>query len=221
MNGTLSATVFEYSISDFNAEFENIFAQIIVCYNLMIDAKVSLPNNENKIRNELVNNYLMDNTIRAKLNLTEYIFDREVATKNDLGRVDIQVKSKDIFKDTTAYYDIECKRLDNNNQNGEKGLNGKYISNGIARFTTDKKYQFYNHTAGMIGFVVSKMDIDENVRFINQLLKNTFININTEKELTQKQITPDFKYSYYSLHKVDNSSKIIYHLMFNFSKQIQ
>lgn len=221
MNGTLSATAFEYSISDFNAEFENIFVQIIICYNLMIGAKVSLPNDENKIRNELVSNYLMDNAIRAKINLTEYIFDREVPTKNDLGRIDIQVKSKDIFKDTTAYYNIECKRLDNDNQNGAKGLNGKYISNGIARFTTEEKYPFYNNTAGMIGFVVSEIDIYENVGFINKLLKNTFTDVNTEKELTQKQIMPDFKYSYFSQHKVNNSSKIIYHLMFDFSRNIQ
>jgi hypothetical protein len=220
MNERLNASAFEYSISDFNAEFENICVQIIMCYNLMIDTKVSVPNDENKIRNKLVNNYLMDNAIREKINLKEYIFDREIPTKNDLGRVDIQVKTKYIFEDTAAYYDIECKRLDNKNQSGKTGLNGEYISNGIARFTNENKYQFYNHAAGMIGFVVSKIDIHENIGFINQLLKNTFTEINIEKELTKKQINPDFEYSYYSCHTVRRSTKIIYHLMFDFSNNI-
>jgi hypothetical protein len=219
MNKKLNASAFEYFVSDYNAEFENICVQIIVCYNLMINAKVSLPDDENKIRNKLINNYLMDNTIRKRIGLTEYIFDREVPTKNDLGRVDIQVKTKYTFEDITAYYNFECKRLDNDNQNGKTGLNGEYISNGIARFTTGK-YSFYNNTAGMIGFVVAKMDICENVSCINQLLKDTFTSIITEKELTQKQIAPDFQYSYYSQHKVDNSTKIIYHLMFDLSDNI-
>lgn len=205
----------------YNEQFENILVQIIVCYNLMVGAKTILPNNENKIRNELVNNYLMDNTIRAKINLTDYRFEREAPEKNDEGRVDIKIVShKDSFVDTDAYYVIECKRLDNNNQNGKTGLNGEYISNGIARFTSEKKYRFYNSTAGMIGFVVSKIDIHKNVTFINNLLQNIFTEINTEKALTYKQIIPDFEYSYYSIHNIDNTSKTIYHLMFDFSDNI-
>jgi hypothetical protein len=72
----------------------------------------------------------------------------------------------------------------------------------------------------MIGFVVSKMDIHQNVVCINQLLRNVFTEINTTKELTPKQLAPDFEYSYYSQHKTDNAVKTLYHLMFNFSDDI-
>jgi hypothetical protein len=220
MNGTLNASAFAYSILDFNAEFENICVQIIMCYNLMIDEKVSIPDNENKIRNELVNNYLMNNTIRAKINLTEYRFEREVPEKNDDGRVDIKIVSQSCsFIDINAYYIIECKRLDNKNQTGKTGLNGEYVSNGIARFVSGK-YSTYKDTSGMIGFVVSQMDIHENVGFINQLLRTTFTDINTDTELTKKQITPDFEYSYFSGHNIGNVTKTIYHLMFDFSGNV-
>jgi hypothetical protein len=222
MNNQLNASVFiDSSYTIYNEQFESILENIIVCYNLIIENKVTLLNDENKIRNELVNNYLMDNTIREKINLTDYLFEREVPEKNDLGRVDIKIVSKNTFYNTNAYYIIECKRLDNNNRNGKTGLNGEYISNGIARFVLENKYFTYDNTAGMIGFVVSKMDIRENVGIINKLLKNTFTDISTEKELTPRQIMPDFKCLYYSNHKVGNIVKIIYHLMFDFSENIK
>ncbi|MDR1895727.1 MAG: hypothetical protein LBR10_02935, partial [Prevotellaceae bacterium] len=85
---------------------------------------------------------------------------------------------------------------------------------------TEKKYPFYNDTAGMIGFVVSKMDIHQNVVCINQLLRNVFAGINTMKELTPKQLASDFEYSYYSQHKMDDTTKILYHLMFDFAENI-
>jgi len=222
-NETMNASAFlENSYIVYNEQFEKILVQITICYNLMIEAKITLLNDENKIRNELVNNYLMDNTIRLKIGLTDYRFEREAPEKNDEGRVDIKIVSRnDSFFNTDAYYNIECKRLDNENQKGKTGLNGEYISNGIKRFTNEKKYKFHDNTAGMIGFIVSKMDIHKNIGFINQLLKNTFTDINTEKELTKKQINPVFEYSYYSCHKVEESTKIIYHLMFDFSNNIQ
>ena len=221
-NEPIDASAFlDNSYIIYNEQFEKILAQIIICYNLMIESKIILPDDENKIRNELVNNYLMDNIIRAKIGLTDYRFEREAPEKNDEGRIDIKIVSRnDSFFNTDAYYAIECKRLDNNNQNGKTGLNGKYISNGIARFTSEK-YQFHSNTAGMIGFVVSQMNIHENIGIINKLLQNTFTEVNTEKELTKKQINPDFEYSYYSCHKVGKTTKIIYHLMFNFSSNIE
>ena len=211
---TLDATVFEYSISYFNAEFENVLGKIIMCYNLMITKSIILPNDENKIRNELTFNYLNKNTVRKQIGIGKYLFEPESPTKDNSGRTDIKIISDKTFEDTDAFYIIECKRLD-----GKNKLNKKYISNGIARFVSEK-YPMHNNTAGMIGFVVSKMNICENVSCINQLLQNTFPQINTEKGLTKKQITPDFEYSYYSNHKVGKSTTIIYHLMFDFSNSI-
>jgi hypothetical protein len=56
--------------------------------------------------------------------------------------------------------------------------------------------------------------------FLNQLLRTTFTDINTDTELTKKQITPDFEYSYFSGHHVGNVTKTIYHLMFDFSGNV-
>ena len=219
---TMNAAAFlENSYIVYNEQFEKILMQIIICYNFMIESKIILPNDENKIRNTLVNNYLMDNTIREKIELTDYRFERESPEKHDEGRVDIKIVSRnDSFFDTDAYYIIECKRLDNVNQKGKTGLNAKYIDEGIARFVSGK-YSMCKNTAGMIGFVVSQMNIRENIDFISELLQNTFTDINTEVTLTQKQIMSDFEWSYYSSHKINNSLKIIYHLMFNFSSNIK
>jgi hypothetical protein len=186
-NQLLEAPDFEYSLSYFNVKFEEILGEIIICYRLMITNKVTLLNNENKIRNELVNNYLNNNNIRNRIVLKNYYFQPEAPNQNDTGRFDIKIISQqNTFIDTDAFYVIECKRLD-----GKSKLNREYISKGIKRFTTEQKYPFYENMAGMIGFVVSKMDIHENVGCINQLLKNSSLEINTEKELTKKQIIPD------------------------------
>jgi len=72
----------------------------------------------------------------------------------------------------------------------------------------------------MIGFVVEKIDINKNVLSINQLLKQDFPCIDTEEAITGKKIVSGFEYSYFSKHKVNNVSKIIYHLMFDFSDNI-
>jgi hypothetical protein len=218
-NQALNASDFKYNFLAFNAIFEGILAKIVECYKLMIKQTTTLPDNdENIIRDELVNNYLNDNKIRRKIELTDYLFEPEVPEKK--GRVDIKIISKNTFSDTDAYYIIECKRLNSDKQNAKGGLNGKYISGGIARFALDGKYSTHGNTAGMIGFVVSKMDIHENVVFINQLLCKTFTDINTEKELTKRQVIPDFEYLYYSNHKVGNVTKTIYHLMLDFSGNI-
>ncbi|MDR2027349.1 MAG: hypothetical protein LBQ01_07315 [Prevotellaceae bacterium] len=210
------ASVFVYRITYFNAEFEIIAEKIIACYYLMIDDGIILPNDENKIRNELTNNYLNENNVRNKIGLKNYYFQPEAPTKNDKGRFDIKIISQETtFSDTNAFYVIECKRL-----NGETKLNSEYVLNGIARFTNEMKYPFYNNTAGMIGFVVSMIDIHKNVDFINQLLQNTFTQINTEKTLTKKQIKSNFEYSYCSCHKVGKNTKTIYHLMFDFSHNV-
>ena len=217
----LDTTVFEYSVSYFNAEFENILTGIVIVYSCIIATKIKVPlNDENAIRDVFLSKkYLKGQQFRAEYPpLANYHFDKE--TTENGGRADIRVLQVKPYKDDDAYYVIECKRLDKVNQNGKTGLNGEYISNGIARFVSEK-YPMHENTAGMIGFVVSKMNIYENVGCINQLLQNTFTQINTEKELTKKQIVPDFEYSYYSNHRVGKSTKIIYHLMFDFSNDIK
>ena len=203
----------------YNQEFENILIAIINCYKIMISCKIVLPNDENEIRNKLVSDeYLSNNQLRDKLEITDYLFEPEVPEES--GRADIKIISRELtFRDTKAYYIIECKRLDGKNTSGKTGLNAKYIDEGIARFAS-KKYSMYNGTAGMIGFVVEKMDIQQNVSAINTLLIEHYNQISTEEVLTNKTIVADFNYSYFSRHKIDGVVKIIYHLMFDFSDNI-
>jgi hypothetical protein len=217
-NQTLDATAFEDSVSYFNTTFEDILAGIIITYSCIIATRTKVPlNDENAIRDIFLSKeYLKRLKFREQYPpLANYQFDKE--TVENGGRADIRILQINPYKGDNVYYVIECKRLDNVNQNRKTGLNGKYISNGITRFINKEKYPFYNNTAGMIGFIVSKMDIHKNIDCINQLLQNSFTEINTEKELTKKQITPDFEYSYYSKHKVNDITKMLYHLMFDFS----
>jgi hypothetical protein len=218
----LNASVFiENCNIIYNERFENILVSIISCYDLMKSNHCSLQDNENLIRDEMINNYLMNNEVRRNIGISDYLFYRELPTINNTGRVDILVVlRKHTFEDTNACYIIECKRLNNENTNGTTGLNAKYVNEGIDRFVSGK-YPMYENTAGMIGFMISEIDIHKNIICMNQLLQNSFTEINTERELTQKKITPAFEYSYYSKHKAENTTKTIYHLMFNFSDNIK
>lgn len=219
-NQSLNASAFaENCYHIYNQEFENILVTIIKCYKLMIAYKTNLSNDENKIRNKLVGNeFLSNNQVRSELGITDYLFEPEAPEK--FGRADIKIISKKLtFSDTEAYFIIECKRLDSKNTSGISGLNAEYIDEGIARFAS-KKYSMYDGTAGMIGFVVEKMDIQQNVSAINTLLIEHFTQISTEEVLTYKTLVSDFKYSYFSKHKIDGVVKIIYHLMLDFSDNI-
>ncbi|MCL2722101.1 MAG: hypothetical protein FWD47_12300 [Treponema sp.] len=216
----MNASVFDHSSVFYNHEFENILIGIINCYKLIITCKVVLPNDENEIRNKIVgDDYLNNNQVRKKLGIIDYIFEPEAPEKT--GRVDIKIISRQsTFIDTKAYYIIECKRLDNKNTTGTTGLNAKYINDGIARFASEK-YSMYGNTAGMIGFVVEEMDIHQNILDIRTLLnQHFFAHVSTEEAFAHKTIVTDFKFSYYSIHKIDGVSKIIYHLMFDFSNNI-
>ena len=217
---SLDASKFGHSVVFYNAEFEELLSKIILCYNLMLVVKVSISNDENEIREVLYLNYLNNNDVRAKIGLKNYYFDREVAEDRSQGRTDIRVLSTYSFEDTSAYYIIECKRLDSKNSAGTTGLNALYIQKGICRFAS-KKYSTYYKTNGMIGFIVEKIDIHINVSVINNLLKDPFKEANTTRELFARNIVSGFDFSYCSTHTVDANEVIIYHLMFDFSKNIK
>ena len=102
---------------------------------------------------------------------------------------------------------------------GISGLNAEYIKEGVCRFTSNLYTTFYK-TNGMIGFVVETIDIDKNITSINTLLNSSFPQSNTTRLITPHLITKDFKFSYYSLHKQDTDEIILYHLMFDFQKNI-
>jgi len=216
----LSASGYDYNGIFYNAEFEDLLSKVITCYNLMLADKVSLTNDENAIRDVLLINYLKDNLIRKKVRLTDYLFDREVPEDRSLGRTDIKIQTLNTFQDTSAYFIIECKRLDATNLSGRHGLNAKYIENGIYRFASTS-YSTHYKTNGMIGFVVQALNISQNIDAINQLLRIEFKQANTAQELVFRKIVPNFDFSYCSKHGVGKSSIVLYHLMFDFSKNVQ
>ena len=186
----------------------------------MIADNISLTNDENSIRNVLLISYLKNNNVRKKIGLTNYLFDREVPEDTTIGRTDIKIQTSNTFLDTNAYYTIECKRLDAVNVTGTTGLNAKYIENGICRFT-NRIYSAYHKTNGMIGFITQAIDIHKNVQFINNLLKKSFVEANTYQELAPRYILNGFDYSYCSSHGTGNEEILIYHLMFDFTGNIQ
>lgn len=217
----LNASAFKYNNEPYELEFEKILTGITACYKMMINDNVSVPSNdENRIRDILLLNYLKKREIKTKANLTNYRFDREIPEDTTKGRVDIRIISINDFKIDEAYYIIECKRLDNQKPTGTSGLNGEYINEGIMRFVTEY-YSSYYGINGMIGFMVEQMDIDNNIKSINGLLTNNFETANTQKKLTHVDFIKKFRYSYYSIHNdIENKKIKLYHLMFDFSANL-
>ena len=219
----LDPSVFLESEGFYIAEFESILTKIVCCYKMMIDKGDTVPNNEEKIRDFLYTEYLSKNEVCNQIGL---YFDTvcesaEYVNGKCSGYVDLRISSRNSFKDKSAYYIIECKRLDWKNLKGETGLNAEYIGSGIMRFVSGH-YSTNKRLNGMIGFVVERMDINANITNINHLLKERFSNANTETVLTSLSFIKDFQYQYYSLHKCRDNKKIkLYHLMLDFSANVE
>jgi hypothetical protein len=219
----LSAVGYNYNAINYTAEFQRVLNGIFICYTLMLKDNVLVPaNDENKIRDILLLKYLKNDAIRDITGLSgNFIFDREVPEDNTEGRTDIKVQTIQTFTKSDAYYVVECKRLDNKNTTGTSGLNAEYIKNGIYRFVA-KKYSTNCGTNAIIGFVIDKMDIHFNImNNIKTLLKNNFKICNTIKYIKEESFIPNFKYHYSSVHNnIDNVSFTLYHLVFDFSNNI-
>lgn len=200
MNSSLNASRYRYAKDNFTAEFEGLLAKIVTCYSIMSSDRIELQNDENAIRDVLLLNYLKNDNIRKQVKLQNFIFDREVQEDNTNGRTDIKVQTLNSFIKQQAYYIIECKRIDNTNIIGVSGLNAEYIRNGIMRFVS-KKYSCFYRVNGMVGFVVTKMDIDSNIQNINRLLQNDFKEANTKKFLAKTTYINLFSYQYSSSHR--------------------
>lgn len=223
MDKKLDASSFALSPEIYEAEFKIILSAIIFCYQMMAKDKISVPNDENKIRDILYNKYLNNDKIRNVLNLTHYLFDCEVAEYDKdeslTGYLDYKISTQNTFVESNSYYIIECKRLDSKNLTGDTGLNAKYIKDGMMRFVTGQ-YSSHHGINGMIAFVVEQINISDNVKNINRLLSNSIKSANTKKVLTFVALN-SFKYSYYSEHKDNTAKKIkLFHLMFDFSKNL-
>ncbi len=221
MFSDLNAADFTGAVPFYETQFEIILGKITDCYKLMKKDIQELPNDENKIRDALLLNYLKNNQIRKKLGLLPWHFEREIQEDHSIGRTDIKVISANTFLMQEAYYVLECKRLDNTNVTGTSGLNAKYIENGIYRFIS-KYYSSYYRVNGMLGFIVEKLDISANIQNINKLLVDEFKGANTSSTMVQGNFIADFPDHYHSIHKdTDDNPLKIYHLMFDLHENIQ
>jgi hypothetical protein len=203
---TLDASVFTKKSLYLDREFEFILSGVYKCYQRMLVDYSTIENNENKIRNRLYKDYLKSSSVRTELGLENYIFHPEVPeideNYDESARTDVIVyNAVNYAKDETAYYIVECKRID-----GSKGLNDKYWLNGINRFIEDR-YPTNKSVNAMLGFIVKPINIEANCLKIPGLTTYAFI--------------PQFMFSYTSTHTSINLKEFtLYHLMLNFSSLI-
>jgi hypothetical protein len=204
----LDASLFSQAEFEYHNDFTNLLSSIYSSYENMTHNESSLPRNENKIRDILVDKYL-------KKEINDYEFKKE--EDNNLGRVDIYII--DTLDNSKPHFIIECKILDDKNTNGVEGKNSEYIKNGIQRLLTEHYYiknSFY--TNAMIGFIIEDINIENNNESINILvtkLLNNLITVISPIALEKNNI-------YKSIYKTGNDKEfIIYHLMMDFSKNIK
>lgn len=218
LENELDASNFLYNGEVYTKEFEGILSKITTCYLQLRKDNIEVPlNDENGIRDILVNNYINNPEIKKSIELNYFVLP-EVPESNSTGRTDIRIFSPNTIYKQDEYYIIECKRLDNKARRGVSGLNYKYIANGIQRFTTSF-YASYYKTNAMIGFVVDSFDIHENIEDINYLLKNNFTQIVTTSFLQKENFNDNFEFHYSSIHLTNDKQDLkLYHLMFNFAE---
>lgn len=200
---SLGVSKFHFTFEYQQKDLKFILNALYMCYSKIITSDIFVNNNENDIRDIFISDQYLDNHIlKQELNLIEFKFDKEIQTRD--GRADIRVlnmidEMKGKYK---PYYYIECKRI-----KGDKTYNEYYTKNGIDRFINGKYPTYLNENA-MIGFIVKKIDIEDNSTKIAGLYKHNFIN--------------NFPYSYVSKHITKENEKItLYHLMLDFSKKIK
>jgi len=203
----LNANKFSSNRLNYITRFKELLKEIYRNFEFLIRDKIKVPKNENKIRDILVDDYFTKN-------IKNYEFEKE--TKNNLGQVDIFIQ--ETLTNEKPEFVIECKILKNENLNGVEGLNAKYIKNGIQRFLTEHYFLENGFKINaMIGFVVEKIDIVENINNINNLSKKLFYNM---VEITKQieLIDTNIYQSQYST--INNKEFIIYHQMMDFSDNL-
>lgn len=217
----LDASNFVFADEIYSNEFKNILKKIVYCYCLLMKSDANIPlNDENGIRDILVNDFINNSKIKEEIQL-EYFVLPEVNETLTHGRTDIRIFSPNSYYQQEAYFILECKRLDSKARKGISGLNYKYIDQGIKRFTTDY-YSSYYRTNGLLGFVIEDIDIDRNIQDVNFLLENYFESIQTKRNIKRESFIENFQYHYSSLHTTENGNQIeLYHLMFDLYNKFQ
>jgi hypothetical protein len=105
----LNAVGYIYNTTNYKAEFQRVLCGVFACYTMMLKDNISVPNDENEIRNRLLFDYLQNDNIRNNIGL-DYLFDGEVLEPTG-GKVDLKIQSIKTLTKSEAYYIIECKLL--------------------------------------------------------------------------------------------------------------
>ena len=223
----LNAKGFSWNRQFYEEEFKGILYICYCAYKCLLDDRIKLVDDENTIRDEIFSRYLGNQSFLDSMRCEDYLFDKEVPEYD--GRIDIRVMPVGKgFRGRDAYYIIECKRLNNSQRESAHGLNAKYVANGIYRFVSNY-YSCRLSCNGMFGFVVSKMNIEKNIKSINSLLGKVITNDKGDSVVVPssgvlrrlRNVMPGFSQVYRSKHITADGSKIVlYHLMFDVSKNI-
>lgn len=195
--------------------FENIIEHLRKCSSDMkadcIKTGNWLHNDEDKITNRLVENYLNKNysNIRFILQSPERFLPNEDRYK---GRTDIRAVSPNWFSDSNAYYTIECKRID-----GEPYLNREYIINGVARFVVGSPlYPSHNKRNIMFGYIVKDVDIPQNTIKIEELQNKLLDQVNTNGFILDSNLGSEY-YVYSCQYQYETDCIELYHLFYDFA----
>lgn len=206
--------------SIFNDLINFIFISLDNMKQVYILQNEKIQNNEEKIRTHLVVNYLNNDEFRNSIGYNTLMlrFDIEVPEnynkedENYLGRIDIRVITPNFFKDSKDYYNIECKRID-----GSKTLNKLFVKEGICRFVLENsKYLSYHNKNIMLAFVVENIDIEQNIKQINQIqIENK--NIKMIQEMQRNDMNRKKYYLYESRYVNENQQLELSHMFYDLS----
>ena len=210
---SLDASRFLFARSAARKEFLALLAAFVRIYEMIIKSRKKFANDEETIRDEFLKHVKDAKIANAIYPLMFYSTDAEPKEKCN-GYLDLKITPRKPYADPEEYFSIECKRLDDTNQDGKTGLNAKYVKNGIDRYRKGK-YSVYHRINGMFGFIVARMDISNNVQFINGFLEET-------EHLRKTKDVVSFNQAYMSRHPMGHKKVFeLYHLMFDFSKKIK
>jgi hypothetical protein len=222
-----------FSDSTINEEFKQSLFDIIVeklicCCELMGESHLAsgqkICNDEVKIMNCLVAEYLDNDDIRNKLGLDALSigFVPESPEKYDgftntyKGRVDIKIVPDDWLKHTKNYFIAECKRID-----GSSNLNKKYITEGVSRFVKHPiKYNSYHKKNIMLGFVVKNIDIKINTTEI-ATFQTTILGKLVHSNLSLLQQKSNEYHLYSGAYNGDSDLLELKHIFYNLSDIIK
>lgn len=182
--------------------------------------EVKIQNDENIIRNVLLNETLDNDYYREKNEMLQFRFEPECQEGYNSesatyeGRTDIKILLQpDSFKKRQAYYTVECKRI-----NGTKDLNEKYIDKGVYRFITEKYPSYYGKNF-MLGFVVKHINIRTNANTI-ELYQNNKEDSRLHGKfqlIKSSHLLCEYECNY----DLDRKQLLLNHIFFNFSEIVE